>query len=157
LGTETTSGIIPQGYDGGAIPLIGLGDTLKRLNHEETLREIMDINYTSKSSIIVELWRSNMNNPGKKILNATLIAAFIFATVLLVGCGDNELVKGITGVVKKSVEGEVSKKVGEVKKQFDQVVNLGVGKGPKEVNQGDAKADKDKSKKDSGKESDKKD
>jgi hypothetical protein len=117
----------------------------------------MDINYTSKSSVIVELWRSNMNNPRKKILNATLIAAFIFATVLLVGCGDNELVKGITDVVKKSVEGEVSKKVGEVKKQFDQVVNLGVGKGPKEVNQGDAKADKDKSKKDSGKESDEKD
>ena len=91
------------------------------------------------------------------MLNATLIAAFIFATVLLAGCGDNELVKGITDVVKKSVEGEVSKKVGEVKKQFDQVVNLGIGKDPKEVNQGNAKADKKKSEKDSGKESDEKD
>ncbi len=76
------------------------------------------------------------------MLHATVIAAFIFATVLLVGCGDSELVKGITDVVKKSVEGEVSKKVGEVKKQFDQVVNLGVGKGSKEANQGDAKVDK---------------
>ena len=88
------------------------------------------------------------------MLHATVIAAFIFAAVLLVGCGDNELVKGITDVVKKSVEGEVSKKVGEVKKQFDQVVNLGVGKGSKEANQGDAKADKKKSEKDSGKELD---
>lgn len=98
-----------------------------------------------------------MNNLGKNMLHATVIAAFIFAAVLLVGCGDNELVKGITDVVKKSVEGEVSKKVGEVKKQFDQVINLGVGKGSKEANQGDAKEDKKKSEKDSGKESDEKD
>ena len=83
-----------------------------------------------------------MNNLGKNMLHATVIAAFIFTTVLLVGCGDSELVKGITDVVKKSVEGEVSKKVGEVKKQFAQVVNLGVGKGSKEANQGDAKVDK---------------
>jgi hypothetical protein len=59
-------------------------------------------------------------------------------TFFLAGCGDNELVKGITDVIKKSVEGEVTKKVREVKKQFDQVINLGTGKKQKEDGQGDA-------------------
>jgi hypothetical protein len=45
-------------------------------------------------------------------VNSILIGAFILATLSLAGCGDNELVKGITDVVKKSVEGEVTKKVG---------------------------------------------
>jgi hypothetical protein len=91
-----------------------------------------------------------MNNIGKNISNATLIAVFILGTLFLAGCGDNELVKGITDVIKKSVEGEVTKKVGEVKKQFDQVINLGTGK-KQEDGQGDAKAGKEKSEKDSGK------
>ena len=94
-----------------------------------------------------------MNSLGKNSLNVTLAAAFIVATLFLTGCGDNEMAKGITDVVKKSVEGEVTKKVGEVKKQFDQIVNLGTGKGQKEDGQSDAKAGKDKSGEDSGKES----
>jgi hypothetical protein len=94
-----------------------------------------------------------MNNLGKTIFNATLIAAFILATLFLAGCGDSELAKGITDAVKKSVEGEVTKKVGEVRKQFDQVINLGAGKGRNEDGQGAAEAGKEKSEKDSGKES----
>jgi hypothetical protein len=94
-----------------------------------------------------------MNNLRRKLLNAILLSGFILATLLLAGCGDNELVKGIADVVKKSVEGEVTKKVGDVKKQFDQVINLGTGKGQKEDGQGDAKAGKEKSGKDSGKKS----
>jgi hypothetical protein len=94
-----------------------------------------------------------MNNLRKNIINATLISAFIFVTLLLAGCGDGELAKGITDVVKKSVEGEVTNKIGEIKKQFDQVINLGTGKGQKDAGQGDAKVGKEKSEKGSGKES----
>jgi hypothetical protein len=101
--------------------------------------------------------RSHMNNVGKKSLNATLIIAFILATLSFIGCGDNELTKGITDVVKKSVEGEVTKKVGEVKKQFDQIINLGTGKGMKEDGPGAGKEGKAKSEKESGKESEEKD
>jgi hypothetical protein len=101
----------------------------------------------------MEMRKINMNYLGKDILNSILIGAFILATLLLAGCGDNELVKGITDVVKKSVEGEVTKKVGEVKKQFDQVINPGTGKGQKEDGKGDVDTGKEKSGKDSGKES----
>jgi outer membrane murein-binding lipoprotein Lpp len=94
-----------------------------------------------------------MINLRKNIVNAILIGAFILATLLLAGCGDNELVKGITDVVKKSVEGEVTKKAGEVKKQFDQVINLGTGKSQKEDGQGAGKDGNEKSEKGSGKES----
>jgi hypothetical protein len=94
-----------------------------------------------------------MINLRKNIVNAILIGAFILATLLLAGCGDNELVKGITDVVKKSVEGEVTKKAGEVKKQFDQVINLGTGKSQKEDGQGSGKDGNEKSEKGSGKES----
>lgn len=96
--------------------------------------------------------RSDMDYIRKNILNATLIAAFIFATLALAGCGDNEMAKGITDAVKKSVGGEVAKKGDEIKKQIDQVINLGTGKGQKEDGQGGA-AGKEKPEKDSGKES----
>jgi hypothetical protein len=94
-----------------------------------------------------------MNNLGKKILNAPLITAFILATLFLAGCGDSEMAKGITDAVKKSVEGEVTKKGEEIKKQFDQVINLGTGKGQKENGQGTAGAGKEKSEKGSGEDS----
>jgi hypothetical protein len=93
-----------------------------------------------------------MNNLCKNISNATLIAVFIFGTLFLAGCGDNELAKGMTDIMKKTVEGEVTKKIGEVKKQFDQVLNMGTGKKQKEDGEGDAKVGKEKSAKDSGKE-----
>jgi hypothetical protein len=99
-----------------------------------------------------------MNYFRKNTLTAALIAVFIIATLLLAGCGDNELVKGVTDVVKKSIDGEITKQMSEVKKQFDQIINLATGKGKQEDGQGDAKAGKKKSEKDSGKESeDKKD
>ena len=94
-----------------------------------------------------------MKYRGKNIFNTTLIAASIFAMLLFVGCGDNELAKGITDVVKKSVDGEITKKVGDLKKQFDQVINLGGGKGQKENGQGGAGDGKSKSEKGSGRES----
>jgi hypothetical protein len=94
-----------------------------------------------------------MNNLGKKILNATRVTAFILSTLFLAGCGDSEMTKGITDAVKKSVDAEVVKKGEEIKKQFDQVINLGTGKGQKEDGQGAAEAGKEKSKKGSGKES----
>jgi hypothetical protein len=95
--------------------------------------------------------RSNMN--GKKIFNATLMAAFILAMLFLAGCGDNEMAKGIADAVKKTVESEVAKKGGEIKKQFDQIVNLGTGKGQKEDGQGAGSEGKEKSEKDSGEKS----
>jgi hypothetical protein len=91
-----------------------------------------------------------MNSFGKNRLNAILMAAFILAALSLTGCGDNEMAKGITDVVKKSVQGEVAKKGEEIKKQFDQLINMGTGKGQKENGQGDAKAGKDQSGEDSG-------
>lgn len=94
-----------------------------------------------------------MKNPGRNMINATLIAAFIFVTLFLAGCGDNEMAKGITDVVKKTVEGEVTKKGDEIKKQIDQVLNLGTGKGQNEEGQGDAGAGKESSEKGSGEES----
>jgi hypothetical protein len=94
------------------------------------------------------MWRSNMN---KNILNAIQITALILVIFLFAGCGDSEIAKGITDVVKKSVEGEVNKKAGEIKKQFDQVINLGTGKGQKE--NGAADEGKEKSGKDSDRES----
>jgi hypothetical protein len=94
-----------------------------------------------------------MNYFRKNTLTAALIAVFIIATLLLAGCGDNELVKGVTDIVKKSIGGEITKQVGDVKKQFDQIINLGTGKGKQEDGQGDAKAGTKKSEKDSGKES----
>jgi hypothetical protein len=36
-----------------------------------------------------------MKNPGRNMINVTLIAAFIFVTLFLAGCGDNEMAKGI--------------------------------------------------------------
>jgi hypothetical protein len=98
-----------------------------------------------------------MNNQGKKVFSVTLVTVFILATFSLVGCGDSELVKGITDAVKKSVGSEVAKKGEEIKKQIDQVINLGTGKGQKEDGQGDAKAGKKMSDKDSGKKSEEKD
>ena len=94
-----------------------------------------------------------MNNLGKKNLITTLTAAFIVATLFLAGCGDNEMAKGITDVVKKSVEGEVAKKGEEIKKQLNQVINLGTGKGQKEDGKGAAVASKEKIGKDSDMES----
>jgi hypothetical protein len=97
--------------------------------------------------------RMIMNYLGKRISNACLVPASIVVTLCLAGCGDSEIAKGITDVVKKSVEGEVSKKAGEIKKQIDQVVKPGAGKGQKEEGQGGGKDGKEKSKKDSDKES----
>jgi hypothetical protein len=94
-----------------------------------------------------------MNNLRKHIINATLISAFILPMLFLVGCGDNEMVKGITDTVRKSVTGELAKKGDEIKKQFDQIINMGTGKNQKEDGKGTAGAGKEKSEKDSGKES----
>jgi hypothetical protein len=93
----------------------------------------------------MEMRKNNMN-PGKKIRNATMISAFIL-TLFLAGCGDSEMAKGITDAVKKSVEGELTKKGEEIKKQIDQVINLGTGKGQKEDGQGAAGAGKEKAEK----------
>jgi hypothetical protein len=94
-----------------------------------------------------------MNCLGKKMLNACLIPAFLLVTLYLAGCGDSEIAKGITDAVKKSVEGEVNKKAGEIKKQIDQVIKPGAGKGQKEEGQGSGTEGKEKSKKYSDKES----
>jgi hypothetical protein len=96
-----------------------------------------------------------MNNLGKKIVNATLISAFIFAPLFLAGCGDSEIAKEVTNTAKKAVEGEVAKRGEEIKKKVDQVINLNAGKGQKEDKQGDAGAGKEKSEKDSDRESSK--
>jgi hypothetical protein len=91
----------------------------------------------------------SMNNFGKKIFNTTMITAFILATLFLTGCGDSEMAKEVTNAVKKSVEGEVAKTKEGIKKQFDQVINPGTGKGQKEDGPDAAKSSKEKSKKDS--------
>jgi len=94
-----------------------------------------------------------MNCLEKKMLNACQIPAFIVVTLCLAGCGDSEIAKGITDVVKKSVEGEVNKKAGEIKKQIDQVIKPGAGKRQKEEGQGSGKDGKEMSKKDSDEDS----
>ena len=94
-----------------------------------------------------------MNYLRKKVLNSSLIPAFIIATLYLAGCSDSEMAKGITDVVKKSVGSEAAKKGEEIKKKFDQVTKPGAGKGQKEEGQGAGKDGKEKSKKDSDKES----
>jgi len=90
-----------------------------------------------------------MNKLAKIILNTTLITAFILATLFLTGCGDSELTKEITDTAKKSVEGEVAKAKQEIKKQFDQVINSGTGRGQKEDGQDAVGSSKEKSEKDS--------
>jgi len=94
-----------------------------------------------------------MNYLRKRNSNACLVTASIVVTLCLAGCGDSEIAKGITAVVKKSVEGEVNKKAGEIKKQIDQVIKPGAGKGQKEEGQESGKDGKEKSKKDSDEES----
>ena len=89
-----------------------------------------------------------MNYLRKNILNALLIPAFILATLYLTGCSDSEMAKGITDAVKKSVEGEVTKKAGEIKKQFDQVIKPVTDKGRKEEGQEARRERKEKSGKD---------
>lgn len=89
------------------------------------------------------------------MVNATLISAFIFAPLFLAGCGDSEMAKEVTNTAKKMVEGEVAKRGEEIKKKVDQVINLNPGKGQKEDKQGDAVAGKEKSEKDSDRESSK--
>jgi hypothetical protein len=89
-----------------------------------------------------------MNYLRKNILKALLIPAFILATLYLTGCSDSEMAKGITDAVKKSVEGEVTKKAGEIKKQFDQVIKPGTDKGQKEEGQEARREGKEKSEKD---------
>jgi hypothetical protein len=96
----------------------------------------------------MELRRRDMNYLRKNILNALLIPAFIVATLYLTGCSDSEMAKGVTDAVKKSIEGEIGKKAGEIKKQFDQVTKPGAGKGQKEEGQGAGKDGKEKSEKD---------
>lgn len=94
-----------------------------------------------------------MNYLGENISNAFLIPAFIISALYLAGCSDSEMAKGITDVVKKSVAGEVTKQGGEIKKKFDQVIRPGSGIGQKEEAQGAGSGGKEKSKKDSHKES----
>jgi hypothetical protein len=96
-----------------------------------------------------------MNYRENKIFNTTLITAFILTTFFFVGCGDSEITKGVTDAVKKSVEGEVAKTGQEIRKQFNQVINIGTGKDKKEDGQSDTSASKEKSEKDTGKESNK--
>jgi len=96
-----------------------------------------------------------MNYFGKKVINTTMLTAFILAALVLAGCSDSEMAKGITDAVKKSVEGEVAKTGQEIRKQIDQVTNLGTGKDKKEDGRSDSGASKEKSEKGSGKESEK--
>jgi hypothetical protein len=98
-----------------------------------------------------------MKNLGKNNLNVALTTAFIIVAFFLAGCGDNEMAKGITDVVKKSVEGEVAKKGEEIKKQVDRVINLGTGKGQKEDEKGAAAASTEEIGKGSDKESEEED
>lgn len=95
-----------------------------------------------------------MHEPARNILNTTLIITFIVTTLSLAGCGDSDMAKGITDVVKKSVEGEVTKTGEEIKKQIDQVINLGTGKSQNEEGQGDAGAGKESSGEESTQEKD---
>lgn len=95
-----------------------------------------------------------MDKLGKKIVNATLILAFIFATT---GCGDNEIAKEVTNAAKKAVEGEVAKTGEEIRKKVDQVIKLGNGKGNKEDKEGSTGGEKKTSEKDSKESSDDKD
>jgi hypothetical protein len=89
-----------------------------------------------------------MNYLGKKISNAFLVPAFIVATLYLAGCSDSEMAKGVTDAVKKSVEGEVTKKAGEIKKQFNQVIKPVTDKSQKEEGQEARRDSKEKSEKD---------
>jgi len=98
-----------------------------------------------------------MNNFGKKIFNTAMITAFILATLFLTGCGDSEMAKEVTNAAKKSFEGEVAKTKEEIKKQFDQVINQGAGKGQKEDGQDAAGSSKENSEKDSDDEDSSKD
>ncbi|MEI6126131.1 MAG: hypothetical protein WCQ99_06200 [Pseudomonadota bacterium] len=66
------------------------------------------------------------------------------------------MTKGITEAVKNSVGGELVKKGQEIKKQIDQVINPGTGKGQKEEGQGAAGKGREKIEK-GGEASDEKD
>jgi uncharacterized lipoprotein YehR (DUF1307 family) len=98
-----------------------------------------------------------MNNLRKNIKSVIPIVTLVLAMLSLSGCGDNEMTKGITDTVKKSVAGELSKKGDEIKKQFDQIINMGTGKNQKEDGKGTAGTGKEKSENDSDKESKEKD
>jgi hypothetical protein len=64
----------------------------------------------------------------REITSAALMTVFTMATLLITGCGNSDIAKGLTDAVKKSIEGEVAKKGEDIKKQIDQVMNLGTGK-----------------------------
>jgi hypothetical protein len=107
--------------------------------------------FESQGSVqTIEMGDRTMNCFRKKMSNARLIPVFTILTLFLAGCGDSETAKGITDAVKKSVEGEVNKKSGEIKKQIDQVIKPGSGKGHKEEG---GKDGEEKSGKDSDEES----
>jgi Tfp pilus assembly protein PilO len=94
-----------------------------------------------------------MHKELKIIVKTALIYIFIFATLLLTGCGGSETAKEVTTAAKKAVEGEVAKQKEELKKKVDQVINLDALKGQKEDKKGSNGAGKEKSEKDSHQES----
>lgn len=67
-----------------------------------------------------------------KIITSTIFAMVIIWMSLLGGCGGSEAEKAATDLVKKVVGEEVTKQGDAVKKQIDQVLRLGSGKGNNE-------------------------
>lgn len=91
-----------------------------------------------------------MYNMAKKIINKILVLVLIIMPLFFTGC-DNEMVKEVTNVAQKAVEGEIAKTGTEVRKKIDQVVKLDNGQDKKEDKQGSDGKEKDFSEKKSDK------
>ncbi len=73
-----------------------------------------------------------MGKVSDKVITSTLFAMVLFWISLIGGCGGSEAEKAATDLVKKVIGGEVAKQGDAVKKQIDQIINLGSDKGKKE-------------------------
>jgi hypothetical protein len=76
--------------------------------------------------------RSTLGKRSDKVITTTLFAMVLFWISLIGGCGGSEAEKAATDLVKKVIGGEVAKQGDAVKKQIDQIINLGSDKGKKE-------------------------
>jgi hypothetical protein len=85
------------------------------------------------TNIIRSLIRRNaLGKRSDKVITSILFAMVLFWISLIGGCGGSEAEKAATDLVKKVVGGEVARQGDAVKKQIDQIINLGSDKGNKE-------------------------
>lgn len=95
-----------------------------------------------------------MKNILNKVGTMIVFSMFLLGSPFIGGCGDSESGKAITDTLKKVIGDEVAKQGNEVKKQIDQVINVGSNKDKKEGEKSSAQGSEKESKEGSSEEKD---